>query len=66
MPWATFGAKIFRNFFFAFFRELKHGDSKNEKKKFENFFPIVAHLGHPGLILRKFFENFSKNHFFEF
>ena len=39
---------------------------KMQKKKFENFFPMVAHLGHPGLILWKFFENYSKNDFFEF
>ena len=66
MPWSNFGAKIFRNFFFAELRELKHGESKNAKKKFENFFPIVAHLGHPGLTLRKFLakKNFEKKNFF--
>ena len=66
MPWSNFGAKIFRIFFLQNYANWSMESPKMQKKKFEKFFPIVAHLGHPGLTLRKFFENYSKNHFFEF
>ena len=63
VPWASFGAKIFRNFFL---QNYTNWSMENPKmlKKIENFFSIVAHLGHQGLTLRKFFEILLKIIFF--
>ena len=61
---ASFWGKNFLKIFFADLHELKYVDSKNEKKKFENFFPIVGHLGHPGLTLNFWPIKFRKKNFF--
>ena len=66
MPWSNFGAKIFRNFFLQNYANWSMENPKMQKKNSEKFFPIVAHLGHPGLTLRKFFENFKKITFLNF
>ena len=69
MPWACPGqilAPKFFEIFFYIFTRIEAWRIQNAKKSPKIFFPIVAHLGHPGLTLRKFFENFKKITFLNF